>query len=117
MGTLFYAIQIVCAAVVPVLIGIVGSFESATLDLFIRLSAILLSIVGTLCSSIESVYYFRQRGQARPGYADQMNGLFQDFNTLSGPVFDPNYVNPEAAVEKEGTGEVVIPTSPTSRGA
>jgi len=88
-GDRLYALQITASAVVPVLIGIIGSFDSAIVDLLIRVGAIILSVAATVCAAIESVYMFRMRGQVRRGFGDQLNDLFQAFETLSGPLFSP----------------------------
>eukprot|EP00966_Prymnesium_polylepis_P013226 305257-Prymnesium_polylepis.1 len=69
-GNFLFAVQMVAAAVVPVLIGLLGSFDSDFLDLVIRLIAILLSVTGTFCNVVESVYQFRERGQRRKTFAD-----------------------------------------------
>ena len=83
-----YAVQMVCSAIVPVLIGILGSFpEVSWLDTAIRVCAIVLSIVGTLTTAVEGVYHNRLRGESIKRIADQMNGLFQEYDTLSGPRF------------------------------
>lgn len=94
-GRNLYAIQIVCSALVPVLIGIIGSFPdpssvagtTSLADTTVRIVAIALSIVGTICAAIESVYHNRHRGEQIRRLADQMNGLFQEYDTLSGPRF------------------------------
>ena len=91
-GRNLYAIQIVCSALVPVLIGIIGSFPdpssvagtTSLADTTVRIVAIALSIVGTICAAIESVYHNRHRGEQIRRLADQMNGLFQEYDTLSG---------------------------------
>ena len=62
LGNRLYTAQIVAAASVPVLIGLLGSFEAGA-NLFLRILAIFLSIVGSLCSAVEAVYQFRARGQ------------------------------------------------------
>ena len=46
------------------LIGLLGSFEAGA-NLFLRILAIFLSIVGSLCSAVETMYQFRARGQVR----------------------------------------------------
>ena len=94
-GRNLYAIQIVCSALVPVLIGIIGSFPDASAaagtasvtDTTIRIVAIALSIIGTICAAVESVYHNQHRGEQIKRIADQMNGLFQQYDTLSGPLF------------------------------
>ena len=64
LGNRLYTAQIVSAASVPVLIGLMGSFDDPSTDLFLRIVAIFLSIAGSLCAAVESVYMFRARGQA-----------------------------------------------------
>ena len=88
MGQRLYAAQIVTSSIVPVLISILGSFpEHAWLDTAIRILAIVLSIVGTLAAAIESVYHYKYRGQQIRRLADNMNSLFNEYDTLSGPKF------------------------------
>jgi hypothetical protein len=89
LGDMLYATQMAASAVVPVLIGILGSFDSAVIDLVIRVCAIVLSVAATICATLESVYSYRLRGQVRRGFGDQLNDLFQSFDTLSGRYFDP----------------------------
>ena len=73
-GNFLFAVQMVAAAVVPVLIGLLGSFDSDFVDLAIRLIAITLSVTGTFCNVVESVYQFRERGQRRKTFADRVSG-------------------------------------------
>ena len=63
-----------------------------------------LSLAGSLCSAVESVYQFRARGQVRYGYAERMHNLFNAFSTLSGTLFDPNCSDPS-----DSSTEVLIP--------
>ena len=103
IGNRHHVIQVVTGALVPVLIGISGSFENAQVDLVIRIVAIALSILGTICHAVESVYNYRERGQARKGFSDRMNGLFNSYCNLTGPLFDPKYRAPK------DSGNIVIP--------
>ena len=70
------------AALVPVLIGVVGTFNYSTIDMFVRLLAIMLSISSTVCNATEHVYSFRTRGQVRIAYADRMNSLYQYYDSM-----------------------------------
>ena len=83
-GDLLYSIQILTSALVPVLIGIVGSFKTIKIDAFIRIMAICLSICGTVANAIENVQNFRGRGQIRIQCADRMNTLFQMYDAQTG---------------------------------
>lgn len=95
-GNLLFAVQMVCAAVVPVLIGLLGSFDSLHVDLAIRLVAIMLSIMGTFCNVLESAYQFRERGQRRKTFANRMSANFENFVSLSAPPFN-TYALPDAS--------------------
>ena len=81
-------------ALVPVLVGILSTFKDDVTFTVLQIVAIVFSIVGTVCKAIEDVYNFRQRGQIRIQYSHHMNNIFNEFNALSGPVFDPEYVVP-----------------------
>jgi hypothetical protein len=83
-GDLLYTLQILSSSLVPVLIGIIGSFKNDGLDNAVRFVAIVLSIMGTMSIAIENVYNYRFRGQTRIHYADQMNSLFQIFDANCG---------------------------------
>lgn len=83
-GDLLYTLQIMSSSLVPVLIGIIGSFKSSGIDTTIRIIAIILSILGTMSIAIENVYNYRQRGQLRVHYADKMNTLFQTYDANCG---------------------------------
>lgn len=85
-GDVIYCLQIAASALVPVLIGVSGSFGE-TAESVMRVLAIALSILGTICNAINEVYSFRERGQTRVEYADQMSSLFQEFVTLTGDEF------------------------------
>ena len=90
-GDRLHAVQIVSAALVPVLIGVLGSFENASIDLVIRIVAICLSIVGTISKAIEDVYNLRQRGQTRVAYGDKMFVAFDEYASLCGKDYDPDW--------------------------
>ena len=113
LGDTLYAIQITSSAVVPVLIGILGSFDHDGVDLYIRVVAIILSVASTVCAAIESVYSFRVRGQVRVGYAAEINDLFQSFESLSGPLFDHDgyggHHDKTEAVEEPKAASYTIP--------
>ena len=119
-GDITYCVQVVSSALVPVLIGVLGTFGESTDHLF-RGVAIILSITGTVCNAIHEVkcatrnsaacasstsaraaarapphqpshahaghlsqvYNYRERGQTRVEYADQMSTLFQEFASLT----------------------------------
>ena len=83
-GDRLYASKVVAAALVPVLIGVLGSFDSNWLDAFVRFAAIVLSITGTIAVAIEDVYQFRLRGMTRLHIAHEMQCLFQEFTSLCG---------------------------------
>ena len=83
-GDILYTLQILSSSLVPVLIGIMGSFKSSLVDFIIRIIAILLSIIGTMSTAVENVYNYRQRGQMRVQYADKMNTLFQTYDANCG---------------------------------
>ena len=83
-GDLLYTLQILSSSLVPVLIGIIGTFENSTVDIIIRIITIILSIMGTMSIAIENVYNFRQRGQTKIHYADKMNSLFQTYDANCG---------------------------------
>jgi len=53
--------------------------------------AIVISVIGTICKAIEDVYNYRQRGQVRVAYSDQINQLCHDFVGLTGTHFNPNH--------------------------
>ena len=93
-GDHLYTAQVVASALVPVLVGILSTFKDDVTFTVLQITAIVFSVVGTVCKAIEDVYNFRQRGQIRIQYSHNMNGLFNEFNALSGPVFDPEYVVP-----------------------
>ena len=76
--------EILSSSLVPVLIGIIGTFEIQIVDIAIRVIAIFLSIIGTISTAIENVYSYRQRGQTRIHYADKMNTLFQTYDANCG---------------------------------
>ena len=83
----------VAAALVPVLIGVMGSFESHKVDFWLRLISIALSIAGTISASIEDVYQWRLRGHTRHALASEMQCLFQDFSALAGDEFQSLQTN------------------------
>jgi hypothetical protein len=103
IGNRHHVAQVVCGALVPVLIGISGSFENVQVDVIVRIVAIVFSIFGTVCHAVESVYNYRERGQTRKGYSDRMNGLFNSYCNLTGPIFDLTYRHPG------DSGNIVIP--------
>ena len=84
IGDILYSVQIITSSLVPVLIGLVGTFDKSLVDTIIRIIAILFSISGTIATSIENVQKFRGRGQMRIQYADRMNTLFQFFDARTG---------------------------------
>jgi len=90
-GDRLYAIQIVAATLVPVLIGVLGSFNDRHSDFVIRLIAICLSILGTISKAIEDVYNLRQRGQIRVGYGDSIFVAYDEFVGLCGKLYDPDF--------------------------
>jgi hypothetical protein len=90
-GDNLYTVQVLGAALVPVLIGLIGSFDNHWADIFLRVAAIMLSIAGTICKAIEDVYHYRQRGQIRIQYSDKMKDLYHYFLSLSGRYFDPAF--------------------------
>ena len=82
------------------------------MDSAIRIFAILLSVSAAICGALEGVYSYRLRGQVRRGYGDQLNDLFQSFETLSGPLFDPSYAGkqtPGRPPARAGEGSFVMP--------
>jgi len=79
-GDMLYTLQLLSSSLVPVLIGIIGTFKNSTAEIAIRIFTIFLSIMGTMSITIENVYNFRQRGQTRVHYADKMNTLFQIYD-------------------------------------
>ena len=83
-GDLLYTLQILSSSLVPVLIGLIGTFKITSIDMSIRIFAIFLSIMGTMSIAIENVYNCRQRGQMRVHYADKMNTLFQIYDAKCG---------------------------------
>ena len=83
-GDLLYTLQILSSSLVPVLIGIIGTFKNSVADIIIRIIGIFLSIMGTMSITIENVYNYRQRGQMRIHYADKMNTLFQTYDAKCG---------------------------------
>ena len=85
-GDIVYCLQVIASALVPVLIGVLGSFGEGADQLF-RILAIILSITGTICNAIDEVYKYRERGGTRAEYADQMSTLFQEFASLTGDRF------------------------------
>jgi len=84
IGDAMYTIQMISSALVPVLIGIVGTFETPQIDILIRVFAIIISISGTIVTAFENVHNFKERGQSRVNYADSMNSIFQVFDSRSG---------------------------------
>jgi len=99
-GRYLYFIQVVAAALVPVLIGILGSFNfegSESFDTVVRIIAIVLSIGGTVAKATEDVYDFQRRGQATETNFSEMAELFHQFIALSGPKFDPTYKADDAS--------------------
>jgi len=103
-GNRLYTGQIIAAAMVPVLIALIGNFGSDGADQLLQICAIGLSICGTLCGAVESVYAFRARGQVRYNHAERMHNLFNSYATLSGALFDPNCADPA-----DSSTEVFIP--------
>ena len=85
-----FATQVVCAAAVPVLIGLLGSFKAYYVDLVMRLVAITLSVLGTLCRVVEDAYDWRSQALIRRRYLTRMRVLFDNFCVLSGEHFDPD---------------------------
>lgn len=51
-GDLLYATQVTGSAIVPVLIGVLGSFDSAFIDACIRVLAIVLSLAAAICAAL-----------------------------------------------------------------
>ena len=84
IGDIMYTLQGLGATLVPVLIGIIGTFETPRIDNLIRIMAILISISGTIATAIENVHNFKGRGQLRVNYADSMNTVFQTYDSRSG---------------------------------
>jgi len=81
IGDTMYTIQVIGSALVPVLIGIIGTFERPSIDTFIRIIAIIISISGTTATAFENVHNFKGRGQTRVNYADNMNSVFQSYDS------------------------------------
>lgn len=84
-----FATQVMCSAGVPVLIALLGSFESYYGDLTLRLVAIGLSILGTACHAVDDAYDWRSQASIRRRYLTRMRLLFDNFCVLSGAHFDP----------------------------
>ena len=88
LGQTVFFMQAVTAALVPVLIGIMGSF-SESVDNILRIVSITLSIIGTIAKALQEVYVFRPRGQAISERCSAMNDLFHRYVALAGPIFEP----------------------------
>jgi len=89
-GSTYEFVQVLAAALVPVLIGIIGAFEDPVVrgytirvNLCIQGLAIFLSLCGTIAHSIEVVYHHRAKGQRLRECADQMEALFQRYYSHS----------------------------------
>jgi len=88
-GQVIFFVQAVTAALVPVLIGIMGSMGSEKLDDYLRLITIILSILGTIAKAVQEVFAFRARGQLITEACSGLGDLFHRYVALAGPVFDP----------------------------
>ena len=88
-GARLFATQILCAAAVPVLIGILGGIPNPTHNLAVRLIAIALSITGTTSKALEDAYDWRGQAAIRRRTLTRMRLLFDNFCVLSGELFDP----------------------------
>ena len=100
-GQCVFFVQAVTAALVPVLIGVLGSFNSKKTDDFIRLIAIALSILGTIAKAVQEVYVFRARGEMITTRCSGLNDLFHRYVALAGTDFDPRG-NPDHPLNKSG---------------
>ena len=88
-GSRLFATQVLCAAAVPVLIGLLGSFDDPGTELAVRLLAIVLSITGTATKAMEDAYDWRGQAAIRRRCLTRMRLLFDNFCVLSGELFDP----------------------------
>ena len=116
-GRQLWATQMICAAAVPVLIAMIGSFGSpgsdgsrneelgdgasgvvyttgrptcgTTTDLVVRILAIMLSITGTVARGLEDANDWRKQSSVRRRFVTRMRLLFDNFCVLSGELFDP----------------------------
>lgn len=109
-GDRLYTVQIISATLVPVLIGVMNSFDEGEflgkkISVWIQIAAIILSILGSIAKAVEDVYQYRQRGHVRYSYGQQMWKLFYDFYSLTGPVFDANHITPGLEAEHRDEGE------------
>ena len=77
-----------CAGAVPVLIALIGSFGLAAADLFLRIAAIILSIVGTACHAMEDAYDWRSQAAIRSRSLTRMRQLFDAYCVLAGELFE-----------------------------
>lgn len=91
-GTQLWATQILCAASVPALIGMIGVFDSSA-RLVMQFIAIALSITGTACRAMEDAFDWRSQSSVRQRVATRMKLLFDSFCVLSGDLFDPEHLH------------------------
>ena len=71
-----FATQVLCAAAVPVLIGLLGSFSEFVPNLTVRIVAIALSIIGTVCRALEDAYDWKAQAAIRRRCLTRMRLLF-----------------------------------------
>jgi hypothetical protein len=88
-GARLFATQVLCAAAVPVLIGMLGSFNDPNTEFAVRVIAIVLSITGTTTKALEDAYDWRGQAAIRRRCLTRMRLLFDNFCVLSGEIFDP----------------------------
>ena len=90
-GSRLFATHVLCAAAVPVLIALLGSFGDSWIDFAVRVLAIVLSIASTASRAIEDAYDWRAQAAIRRHTLTRMRLLFDNFCVLSGELFDPEF--------------------------
>jgi hypothetical protein len=94
-----------CGALVPPIIGVSTLFPSMKwLKTACDLSAIVMSIVGTVCSMVVQQYQYAARAAITEAARIDIEALCEQFCNLNGPVFDPSNANLSDYWENQSKG-------------
>lgn len=79
-GNILYMVSVVSAGTVPVLIANIGGFGEA-IDRQMKICAVVLSMLGTLCHALSDTYQYRPRGHILINAGMQMMHLINEYAT------------------------------------
>lgn len=110
LGQFFYTSFLLLSVLVPFFLGAMGIFgadeeEKKHFNRYLRITALVTSIVATALQAFEESGQYRQRGTDMVTACDDMKRLVNNYFQLTGPIFDPR----NGSVEELNEGSLQIP--------